>query len=81
MARIEGGAEFPHVQEPTMSLQEVVDAADAIVRHEIPAKATSFGNLVLTAQAIFFISLGLVATMAWIAFLGWLAYRIVVVLP
>jgi len=55
-----------------MSLQQV-NASDAIVGH-VPAETKSFGDRLLTAQAIFFISLGMVATMAWIAFLGWVAY-------
>jgi uncharacterized membrane protein len=59
-----------------VSLQQI-DALDAIVTGQVLPKkrgAKALVDLVVTAQAIIFIGLGLAATLAWIAFLGSIAY-------
>jgi len=56
-----------------MTLQHV-DASDAVHAHHRPKQALR--DRILTVQAIFFVGLGLLATVAWIAFLAWLLFRV-----
>src|SRR5262249_47520282 len=56
-----------------MSVQPA-DASDALVGHERPAKVTSFRERLLSTQAIFFVGIGLLATVAWVVFLGLLLF-------
>ena len=62
-----------------MSLEQL-DAANPLVRDEVLAETKSLLDRVLTAQAILLIGIGLTATMAWTALLGWLLCRAVLLL-
>ena len=58
-----------------MSLQQA-HASDGLVAQDAhPQTTASLGDRVLIIQVMFFVSLGVVAVMAWITFLGWMAYR------
>ena len=61
-----------------MSEVGVLDRSDAQVvdTHSARPLAARFGEI----RALCFVGLGLVATVAWIALLGWLLYRAVLVL-
>jgi hypothetical protein len=56
-------------------LDRATDVLDSI---EQPKR--SFAARLREIRAIFFVGLGLLATLAWIAFLGWFLYRTVLML-
>jgi hypothetical protein len=59
---------------------------DSAISGNVGAEATftsngaSLGDRLRTAQAVFFVSLALMANVAWISFLGWLLYRTILFL-